>query len=53
MAKVIKPIKKEWNKIREDKNAPMELIQKENGTGVVRAKRLNPKRRSKGSGLKN
>ena len=52
MAKVKQPIKEEWDTIKENKNSPIELIKKEKDSGVVRVKRLKPKRRSKGSGLK-
>jgi len=44
MAKVIKPIKEVWDKVKENKNSPMELIQKDNNTGIVKTKRLKIKR---------
>lgn len=45
MAKVIKPIKEKWDEVKKDKNAPIELIQKEDGTGIVKIKRLKTKSR--------
>lgn len=45
MAKVTQPIKEIWDEIKRDKNTPMELIQKENDSGIVRVKRLKIKSR--------
>jgi len=49
MAKVKQPIKEEWDTIEKNKNSPIELIKKENDSGIVRAKRLKIKRKNKGS----
>ena len=48
MAKVKQPIKEEWDTIEKNKNSPIELIKKENDSGIVRAKRLKIKRRKRG-----
>ncbi len=44
MAKVTKPIKKIWSKIKKDKNTPIELTQKGNESGIVKMKKLNTKK---------
>jgi len=49
MAKVKQPIKEEWDTIEKNKNSPIELIKKENDSGIVRVKRLKIKRKNKGS----
>jgi len=43
MAKITQPIKEVWDEIKKDKNTPIELIQKDDGTGVVRVKKLRIK----------
>lgn len=50
MVKVTKPIKEFWES---DKKPDYLILSKTgNDSGIVRVKRLKPKRRSKGSGLK-
>jgi len=50
MAKVTKPIKEVWE--TDKKPDCMVLSKTGNDSGIVMVKRLKPKRRSKGSGLK-
>jgi len=46
MARVKEPIKEEWE--TDKKPDFLTLVKKENDSGIVRAKRLKPKRRKRG-----
>ena len=50
MAKVTKPIKEFWES--DKKPDFLILTKKENDSGIIRVKRLKPKRKNKESGLK-
>lgn len=50
MTKVTKPMKEFYESAK--KPDLMILTKKENDSGIIRIKKLKPKRRSKGSGLK-